>query len=173
MRTFLLASVALGGLFSAAAYAAPPMVGPASQASLASEASTARAAEGAAQSSATTAGNTATTAQTAATSATNAVTALAPAPVSVVAAGTTQATATAITTPFSRVTSAPSGTGIILSVSLTQQRILDRDPANPVLVYPPSGATIEGQAINLPVQIASGSDSLCTQVSSGVWNCGN
>ncbi len=173
MRTFLLASVALGGLFSAAAYAAPPVVGPASQASLASEASTARAAETSAQTAASSASTAAASAQTAANSASTAVTALQPNPTTVTAAGTTQATALAITTPLTVVTSAPSGTGVILSATLVQQRVLDRDPANPVLVYPPTGGTIEGQAVNLPVQIASGSDSLCTNRGANTWNCGN
>ena len=146
MRAFLPLSAAFAALmYAGAALAAPTTVGGTPAGAIAAETSRATAAEAA----------------------------LAPAPASVVAAGTTQVTATVITTPATIVTSAPTGTGLILTATVLQQRIYNRDPANPVLIYPQVGAAIEGQGVNLPVQILSGSDSLCTQRGSAAIVCGN
>ena len=77
----------------------------------------------------------------------------------VVAAGTNQATATLIQGQTVRVTSVPSGTGVILDVDLVERRIYNRG-ANPLNVYPPVGAQIENFGTNIPTVIPAGSSTV-------------
>ena len=177
MRAFLLSSVLI--LAAAPAFAAPP-VGAATQGQLAAEATTARAAEtsassaaSAANTAASNAGTAASAAQTTANSASTAVAAVQPSPQTVTAAGTTQATALAVPSNRVIVSSVPSGTGVILVTTIPETRIFNRDASNPLLVYPPTGGTIEGLAANAPVQINAGVDSQCTLAGSGAWRCSN
>lgn len=86
-------------------------------------------------------------------------------PVTVSAAGTTQGTATIIANPLSIATTVAANTGVILSLSY--QQILNAG-ANPLKVYPNSGAAITGGGTtlttNLPFTISVGSSAtfLCS-----------
>ena len=181
MRASLFLSAAVAAMLLAAPAAfAQSKVGAVTQAQLATEASTARSAEGTAQTAATTAQSTATSANTAATSAQSAaasaqtaVGTVTPSPQVVTPAGTTQATALAI--PSNRVVanSVASGSGLLLVASIPEVRIFNRDPANAVLIYPPSGAVVEAQAANAPVSLGASGDTLCDLIASGVWRCSN
>lgn len=73
------------------------------------------------------------------------------------AAGTTQGTATALTSYTTIVTSVPDGTGVRLdSTQLVVHRVVNRGTL-PLLVYPPTGVNIENLATNIPITLAVGS----------------
>lgn len=79
----------------------------------------------------------------------------------VAAAGATQATATALTTMFTEVTSVPAGTGVIMTnptiAGTGTLFAVFNQGANTLNVYPPVGAAIDGLAVNTPTTIAAGS----------------
>ena len=65
------------------------------------------------------------------------------------AAGTTQGTATALTNTLNGITTAGAGSGVILYAGSDGDcQIVYNGGANPVNVYPPSGAKINGLATN-------------------------
>jgi hypothetical protein len=74
------------------------------------------------------------------------------------AAGVNQTTALALTTDESVVTSVGTGMGVMLRSS-SSQRILNRG-ANPLLVYPPVGGSIEARPVNSPVSVPVGGSAL-------------
>lgn len=65
------------------------------------------------------------------------------------AAGTNQATATALTATLNGISTAASGSGVVLYAgSAGDCQIVYNGGANPVNVYPPSSARINGIAVN-------------------------
>ena len=75
----------------------------------------------------------------------------------VTAAGTNQGTATAITSTVTFITSAASGTGVILPAPDDAERLtIVNHGANPVNIYPASGHTIDGGAANAPLVLPQG-----------------
>lgn len=79
------------------------------------------------------------------------------------ATGSTQATALALTTEFTELTTVAAGTGVILPASSTTSGIVGGDSffianqgANALLVYPPTGGSIGLAATNAGVSVASG-----------------
>jgi hypothetical protein len=83
------------------------------------------------------------------------------------AAGTTQGTATVVTSNINIVNSVGAGSGVILiGASVNNQTIYNRG-ANPLLVYPNSGATIENYGTNVARWIAVGGQAtyVCATVS--------
>lgn len=76
----------------------------------------------------------------------------------VAAAGTNQATATQLTSQWNEVTTAPSGSGVLLSAyQAGQTQVVINSSGNAVLCYPPPGATINSLAVNAPYSLANGS----------------
>lgn len=70
------------------------------------------------------------------------------------AAGTSQATATALTADINNVTTVGSGTGVILPVPVAGTKItVFSNGANNLLVYPNSGATIDANSANTAVTL--------------------
>jgi hypothetical protein len=87
----------------------------------------------------------------------------------IAAAGSTQGTATALTTMFNEVTSTPASTGVIMANPSTAGTggifaVFNRG-ANTLNVYPPVGAAIDGNAANAAVTIAAGSKNTFVGVS--------
>lgn len=81
------------------------------------------------------------------------------------AAGTTQGTATAITTVFTNVTTATEGQGAVLPVSMqsADQATVFNATAVDIYVYPPAGGQLNGATANIPVMLApqTGADFTC------------
>jgi hypothetical protein len=75
---------------------------------------------------------------------------------SATAAGTSQGTATAITTQKTIFTSVASGTGAVLSSALASPQSIYNRGGSSLIVYPPSGAQIEGYGTNNPVSVVVG-----------------
>lgn len=76
---------------------------------------------------------------------------------SVSAAGTTQATATALTASFSIVTTAAANSGVQLPTATGSGTfIVVNNGANTVTVYPATGEAINANAANVGIQIAVG-----------------
>lgn len=75
--------------------------------------------------------------------------------VGIAAAGTNQATATTLTNAVNFLSTVASGAGVILSplATLGDSQLVYNGGANPVKVYPPSGAAINGLAANAPATI--------------------
>ena len=72
------------------------------------------------------------------------------------AAGTTQGTATALTNSLNGITTAASGSGVVLyAASAGDSQIVYNGGANAVKVYPPSGAKINGLPTNSPALLAT------------------
>jgi hypothetical protein len=75
--------------------------------------------------------------------------------VAVTAAGTNQSTATQLTTSYNVITTAASGTGVILPAVIIGLRVVvTNNGANTLQVYPPQGRTIDGVSsagVSLPV----------------------
>ena len=71
---------------------------------------------------------------------------------SISAAGTTQGTATALGSAVNFISTAASGSGVVLSSSASagDSQLVYNGGANPVKVYPPSGASINGLSANAP-----------------------
>jgi|GEM_PF-6878152 len=76
----------------------------------------------------------------------------------VLAAGTTQGTATALTSAYNVVTTVASGSGVILPTPAGSGASVSikNSGANPLLVYPNSGAAIDGGAANAAVSVPVG-----------------
>lgn len=73
------------------------------------------------------------------------------------AAGTTQGTATSLTSNFSNVTTpSASANGVLLTEPFNEYFVYNSGPST-LQVYPPVGGTFVGLAINVAVTVASGS----------------
>lgn len=86
-------------------------------------------------------------------------------------AGTTQATATAITTANVNVTTATEGQGAILPPSMTSGdfcRVCNATSVS-IYVYPPVGGQINGSTVNLPMMLSSLSAATFTCVDGFDW----
>ncbi len=70
-------------------------------------------------------------------------------------AGTTQAAATPVTAYTNYVTGGAAGSGVLLVTPLKNVRIINTS-AVAILVYPPTGGTINGGSANAAVQLAAG-----------------
>jgi hypothetical protein len=76
----------------------------------------------------------------------------------VTAAGTNQATATQLTSQWNDVTTAPAGSGVLLSsYQAGQSQTVVNSSGTAVLVYPPPGSAINALAVNAPFSLSSGS----------------
>ena len=76
---------------------------------------------------------------------------------SVSAAGTTQGTATAVTTDLVNVTTCAAGAGVILPTTVVGRSIsIKNNTANPCLVYPATGGAINALAANTAFSIPAG-----------------
>jgi hypothetical protein len=84
------------------------------------------------------------------------------------AAGTSQATAAALPNTINVVTSTPSGAGVILPAG-GQCVVENKDPANALLVYPPAGAAIGSGATNAPAQIVPGGTAVFSALNATQW----
>lgn len=87
---------------------------------------------------------------------------------SVSAAGTTQGTATALTSADNEITTAAAGSGVILNADLAagDQQTVFNAGANAVKVYPPSGMKINALATNAAMLLATNTGCLFKCVSS-------
>ncbi len=85
-----------------------------------------------------------------------------------VATGTSQATAAALPNTINVVTSTPAGAGVILPAG-GQCVVENKDPANPLLVYPPAGAAIGSGATNAPAQIVPGGTAVFSSINATQW----
>ena len=86
------------------------------------------------------------------------------------AAGTTQGTATLLTTDLNNVTTVAAGAGVILPALGAGGRIVViSSGANALLIYPPSGATIDGLAANTAISIPSGQSWEGIVVATNTW----
>jgi len=78
--------------------------------------------------------------------------------IGITAAGSSQSTATGLTSQMNTVTTVPVGSGIILPTPVAGQVVyVSNRGTNPLTVYPPSGASIDGLAANAPIVVAVGS----------------
>ena len=85
----------------------------------------------------------------------------------VTATGSTQGSATAMTSNVTLITAQSGGNGVMLSASSPWQDIRNRSGAF-VLIYPPSGEQIEGTVgVNLPVTLATGSNVTVARLTGG------
>jgi hypothetical protein len=89
---------------------------------------------------------------------------------SISAAGTTQGTGTVLTTDYNVVTTVAAGTGVVLPAGLAGRdvKIVNRG-ANPLLVYPASGAAIDSLAANTPITILPNATYLVESISATQW----
>ncbi len=69
------------------------------------------------------------------------------------ASGTNQSTALALTAGLNTVTTTAPGTGVVLNSSLTEQRVYNAG-ANPLRVYPPTGGNINQLGANAAMLLA-------------------
>jgi hypothetical protein len=77
-----------------------------------------------------------------------------PTSASVSAAGTTQGTGTALTSDHNVITTAASGTGVVLPTATIGRRIVvENKGANAVKIYPASGATVDALAANASITL--------------------
>lgn len=90
---------------------------------------------------------------------------------SVSAAGTTQGTATSLTTADSEVTTVAAGSGVVLSGSATagDTQTVFNAGANPLRVYPPSGQQINSLPSDQHMTLATNTGVLLKKVSSTRW----
>ena len=81
---------------------------------------------------------------------------------SLTASGTTQATALELIAQYNEVTTAASGSGVVLNSSLAygDEQTVYNGGANPLTVYPPTGMKINGLATNAGMLLAT--NTTCT-----------
>jgi len=90
--------------------------------------------------------------------------------VGVTAAGTTQGTATALTSTISSVDTVASGTGVRLPAALAGYTItVTNHGANTLLLYPATGETVEGLAVNTPMPMLPGMAYRAACATAGAW----
>jgi hypothetical protein len=89
----------------------------------------------------------------------------------IVAAGSTQGTATAIASDSVKVTTTGIGQGVLLPAGCYRVAVWNADSigGHPVNVYPPSGAQINGHAVNNPASLSIQTASLFIQLPGGLW----
>jgi hypothetical protein len=88
----------------------------------------------------------------------------------IAAAGSSQGTATAITTDSCKVTGADNTKGVILPNTAAGLIVIyNADTVNSLKVYPPSGSLFEDQFLNDPYVMAARETIMCARVESGVW----
>lgn len=89
------------------------------------------------------------------------------------AAGTTQATATALNAGNNVITTCASGAGVVLPSCEVADEIFvwNGQGTNTLLVYPDSGSTINQLSANTPGNIAPYSGAIFKRVTSTVWWC--
>lgn len=90
------------------------------------------------------------------------------------AAGTTQATATALSKQVNLITTSTSGAGVILMALVfvagaCVEILVMNAGANALLVYPPSGSLINALAANAAFSIAAGAAARFYQISATAW----
>lgn len=84
----------------------------------------------------------------------------------VTAAGTTQATATALDSEWNVVTSTPSGSGVVLDgFNIGVSTTVFNEGGATLNVYPPSGMKIDALATNAAYSLANGKQQTFSQVS--------
>lgn len=90
----------------------------------------------------------------------------------VTASGVSQSTATALTSQYNRVTTAATGTGVLLQVPIHSGLLVyvDNESANPILVYPQLSGQIDGGGANNPATIPSGGSVLYVSVDTLNWD---
>ncbi len=89
------------------------------------------------------------------------------------AAGTTQGTATALTSDINRVTSSTAGTqiGVILPANSVGRSItVINDSANDINVYPPTSSAIDGAGTNTAVTLKTGSQVIYSTTTSTLYS---
>jgi uncharacterized protein (AIM24 family) len=79
-----------------------------------------------------------------------------PAGLGLSAAGTTQATATPIAGGVSTITTCAAGAGVQITTIGAFRKTLFNNTANPLLIYPPTGGTINALAQNAGYSLAAG-----------------
>ncbi len=86
------------------------------------------------------------------------------------AAGTTQGTGTVLTTDYNVVTTVAAGTGVVLPAGLAgrEVNVVNRG-ANPLLVYPASGAAIDSNAANAAVTVLPNTTYEVEAISATQW----
>jgi hypothetical protein len=87
------------------------------------------------------------------------------------ATGTTQTTALSLTSTLNGITTTSSGSGVILSAAATlgdAQKIYNGG-ANPLKVYPPAGASINGLPTNAPFLLSTRTAAECCCLSATQW----
>ena len=76
--------------------------------------------------------------------------------ISISAAGTTQGTATLLTSAYNGITTVGAGSGVLLKTGVAgDSQVVFNGGANPVNVYPPTGAHINQLANNIPHDLAN------------------
>jgi hypothetical protein len=89
------------------------------------------------------------------------------------AAGTTQGTATALTAELTRVNSGANNSGVILPTSgLGRSMKVYNATANTILVYPPSGGTINALAGNAAFSLSTQTGATFNAVTNFAWFTG-
>ena len=90
---------------------------------------------------------------------------------SISAAGTTQATATALTKDVNQVTVVAAGSGVILPTAVAGMRIFVRNAqaVNALLVYPATGGTVNLLSVNAGFSLALSTSATFTAVSATQW----
>lgn len=84
----------------------------------------------------------------------------------ITAAGSTQGTATALTTTINKIDTASSNTGVVLPNATGSTFIVINDGANAVKVYPPSGGQIDYLGTNNALEMPAGSRIMFVQTGS-------
>lgn len=88
----------------------------------------------------------------------------------IVAAGTTQGTATAITANTAIVTTTGAGQGVVLPATAgARVAVMNNDSTNSISVYPQSGAKISGNVTNAAITVSIGHGVLLVWFSSTQW----
>ena len=87
------------------------------------------------------------------------------------ALGATQAAAAAITTVFTKITTATEGQGVILpaSMDVSDQATVCNATTVDVYLYPPVGGNLNGSSANVPLILAPNTSVDCTCVDGTSW----
>lgn len=86
------------------------------------------------------------------------------------AAGTNQGTALALTHYYNQISTAASGTGVVLDASTKGKvRVVQNDGANAIVIYPASGEFISGNAVNVGVTLNPGQRAHFACYTAGTW----
>lgn len=89
---------------------------------------------------------------------------------SITAAGTNQGTATAITDTINSTSTVAAGTGVRFPAAVVGYKItISNHGANTLLVYPATGETVEGLAVNAPMPLLAGQTYRAACATAGAW----